>query len=88
MANNLNALAAGDLASTQRSSLSTNKSVTACHDRPMRTDMASIFTRELEKALDDGLELTAATAQAKESAERIYYELVDRGRQEAKDRER
>ena len=54
----------------------------------MRTDIASIFTRELEKALDDGLELTVATAQAKESAERIYYELVDRGRQEAKDRDR
>ena len=53
----------------------------------MRTDMASIFTRELEKAYDKGLETREAVALAKVEAERIYWELVDRGRQEAKDRD-
>ncbi len=54
----------------------------------MRTDIASIFTRELEKAYDEGLETHEAVAKAKVEAERIYYDLVDRGRQEAKDRDR
>ena len=53
----------------------------------MRTDLASIYGREFEKALDEGLPQSEAMAIAKERAEEIYWNLVDRGRQEAKDRQ-
>ena len=53
----------------------------------MRFDKASIYRKELERALDRGLVGRDAHQKATEEAEDVYWNLVDRGRQEAKDRE-
>ena len=52
----------------------------------MRKDRASIYNCELEKLLDQGLSLEDAQQAAAANAEEIYWDLVDQGRQEAKDR--
>ena len=48
---------------------------------------SSIYERELQKLLNQGTPAHEAIAWAREKADEIYYSLVDRGRQEAKDGE-
>jgi hypothetical protein len=52
----------------------------------MRTDKESIYKKLYQKAIDSGVPSNEAEIMAKKEADRIYWELVDRGRQEAKDR--
>lgn len=58
----------------------------------MRTSWDAIYRRELAKARDlattEDLSDKAIERIAEEEAERIYWELVDYGRQQAKDRDR
>ena len=53
----------------------------------MRTDWPSIYERELQKLLNQGTPEREAIAWAREKADEIYWDLVDQGRQAAKDGE-
>lgn len=53
----------------------------------MRKDWPSIYERELQKLLEQGTPEEEAIPEAQERTDEIYWELVDLGRQEAKDRE-
>ncbi len=53
----------------------------------MRKDWPSIYERVLQKLLEQGTPEEEAIPEARARADEIYYYLVDRGRQEAKDRE-
>lgn len=44
-----------------------------------------IYTRELNKLLEDGVDYKEAERTATERAEEIYWDMVDQGRQVAKD---
>ena len=52
-----------------------------------RYTWSSIYERELQKLLNQGTSEKEAVAWAREKADEIYYDLVDRGRQEAKDKD-
>jgi hypothetical protein len=45
-----------------------------------------IYNAAFERAMEDGLSQDAAERRAKDEADDAYFERVDRGRQEAKDR--
>lgn len=53
----------------------------------MRATRERIYRHELERLLNDGVDGKEAERLAAEYAEDFYWELVDRGRQEAKDRQ-
>ena len=53
----------------------------------MRWTRDKIYEMHLTKAHDEGLDGKEAESVARERTEDDYWELVDRGRQEAKDRE-
>ena len=52
-----------------------------------RHSWSSIYERELQKLLAQGMPEDEAIHLAQDNADEIYYELVDRGRNEAKDGE-
>ena len=52
-----------------------------------RHSWSNIYERELQRLLNQGMEEQDAMQLASDNADEIYWELVDRGRNEAKDGE-
>jgi len=51
------------------------------------TPLEQFYEQELIRALDNGMPEAEAHAHAQDATDRYYWEMVDRAREEAKDRD-